>query len=184
MIIGLTGSMGVGKGEVVNILEKFGFKHITLSSMVREEARKRGVEEEREKLMEVGNSMRAEHGAGVLAKMSLEKIKNSDNSKWVIDGIRNPSEIDELRKGENIYIIGLEASKEVLINRILKRNRSSDAKTEKEIVFKIERELGKGEKEDGQQVSKCMSKVDKIIKNEGTLENLNNEFMKYYKEIS
>jgi dephospho-CoA kinase len=176
MIIGLTGSMGSGKGEIVKILEEHGFSYITLSSMVREEAKKRGIEEEREKLMEIGNSMRKEHGAGVLAKMALEKIKNSNKEKWVIDGIRNPSEIDELKKQDNVYIIGLFADREILINRIINRNRTSDSKAREEIIFKIERELGKDEKQDGQQVAKCMERIDKLIINEGTLDELKKEF--------
>ncbi len=184
MIIGLTGSMGCGKGEVVKILEEKGFKYITLSMMVREEARKRNIPEEREKLMEVGNSMRKIDGAGVLAKKSLEKIKNSDHDKWIIDGIRNPAEIDELKKEKNVYIVGVSTNKELLVNRILSRARESDAKNKEEILRKIEREWGKDEPEDGQQVGKCMKKVDIIIENEGTLEELQEKFFSFYNSIS
>ncbi len=137
MIIGLTGSMGAGKGEVVKILERLGFKYITLSQMVREEARRRGIPEEREKLMEVGNSMRAKEGHGVLAKKALKKIQVHSHDKWVIDGIRNPAEIDELKKGENVHIWGLTADRDMLVSRILKRARPSDPKTEEEIMNRI-----------------------------------------------
>lgn len=180
MIIGLTGSMGSGKGEVVKILQEKGFDYITLSSMVREEARKRGVPEEREHLMEVGNSMRAADGAGVLAKRALEKIADSDCKKWVVDGIRNPAEIETLREAHDVYVVGIHTDKDVLVERILSRRRESDPTVKDEIIGKIERELGKGEPEDGQQVAKCMEKVDIIIENEGSLEDLSQKFSDYY----
>lgn len=183
MIIGLTGSMGCGKGEVVNILEKRGFSYITLSMMVREEARKRGVPEEREQLMEVGNSMRAEGGAGVLAERALQKIAESGHDKWVVDGIRNPAEIDALKKGKDVHVVGVHASKDILVERILSRGRESDAKVRDDIIRKLERELGKGEPEDGQQVAKCMEKVDQIIENEGTLQELDAKFETFYRSV-
>jgi dephospho-CoA kinase len=184
MIIGLTGSMGCGKGEVVKILEKEGFKYITLSMMVREEARKRGIAEEREKLMEVGNSMRKEGGAGILAKRALETILASESDKWVVDGIRNPAEIDELHQGQDVYIVGVKTDLELLIERIISRNRESDAKTREDITHKVKREWGEGEPEGGQQVGKCMEKVDFVIDNNGTLEDLNQKFTDYYKTIA
>lgn len=183
MIIGLTGSMGSGKGEIVNILNEKGFEYITLSSMVREEARKRGISEEREKLMEVGNSMRHEDGAGVLAKRALLKIAESDCNNWVIDGIRNPAEITELRNAENVYIVGVYTDKNVLVDRILSRQRDSDPVECEDVLAKIERELGQGEPEDGQQVAKCMEMVDRLIENDGTLEDLKGKFLDYYNMI-
>jgi len=183
MIIGLTGRMGSGKGEIVRILEVLNFSHITLSSMIREEAKKRGVSDERESLMEVGNSMRSTFGAGVLALKSLEKIMVSDTENWVIDGIRNPAEIIELRKGNNVFIIGVDPDLEIIIERILSRGRSGDAVYRDQIIAKMDREWGKGEPVDGQQVGKCMEMVDKTICNNGTLEDLKEKFMTYYEEI-
>ncbi|MBT4916856.1 AAA family ATPase [Candidatus Peregrinibacteria bacterium] len=183
MIIGLTGPMGCGKGEVVKILEKMGFEYITLSMMVREEARERGIEEEREKLMEVGNSMRAQEGAGVLGKRALKKIQDSGHDKWVVDGIRNPAEIGSLKEGEDVHVVGVNANRELLIERILSRGRESDATEREAIVHKLDREWGVGEPEDGQQVEKCMQKVDLVIDNEGTLEELQQKFTDFYNKL-
>lgn len=183
MIIGLTGSMGCGKGEIVNILERFGFKYITLSTIVREETRARGLPEEREQLMEVGNDMRKLEGAGVLAKRVIKKIEESGYDKWVVDGIRNPAEIEEIKKVEDSYVVGVNANRELLIERILSRNRESDAKVRSEVLRKIEREWGNDEPEDGQQVGRCMEMTDILIDNEGTLEELAAKFEDFYNSI-
>jgi dephospho-CoA kinase len=175
--------MGSGKGEVVKILERIGFWHITLSQMVREEAQKHEVPEERERLMEVGNEMRRTEGADVLGKRALTKIQASNHNKWVVDGIRNPTEIDALRKGDDVHIVGLHAAKTILIERILKRKRDSDPNTSEAILHRIEREWGKGEGLDGQRMEDCMAKADLVINNEGTLEELDNQFFEYYNTI-
>jgi dephospho-CoA kinase len=172
MIVGLTGLMASGKGEAVNILVKNGFSHITLSDMLRDEAKKQGLEESRENLQELGNKMRSEQGAGVLAIKALETIGSDSDKNWVIDGIRNPAEIDELKKASDVKIIGIHADKEVLVNRILSRKREGVAKSREEVEALIDKGLGVGQPEDGQQVGKCMQIVDHFIVNEGTLEDL------------
>jgi dephospho-CoA kinase len=183
IIIGLTGPMGAGKGEVTRVLQAKGFEYISLSSMVREEARRRGVEEEREQLMEVGNSMREEHGTGVLAKKGLEKIQNSDCNLWVVDGIRNPAEIVELKASGLAAIVGVNAPRELIVSRILKRARPGDATDEASIIAKLDREWGVGEPDDGQQMERCMEKVDILIQNDGTLAELDQKIISYYHSV-
>lgn len=183
IIIGLTGSMGSGKGEVTRVLQAKGFEYISLSSMVREEARRRGVPEERERLMEVGNSMRAEGGTGVLAKKALEKIMSSSSDLWVVDGIRNPAEIDVLKASGLAHIVGVEANRDLLVSRILSRARPGDAIAEAAIIAKLDREWGVGEPDDGQQVGRCMEKTDVTIVNEGTLAELDQKIISYYRTL-
>ena len=172
MIIGLTGLMGSGKTEVVRILEQRGFSSLTLSKMVRAEAEKQGLEQTRANLQDLGNLMRKREGAGVLAKKAIDFIKSSTQENWVIDGIRNPAEIEELRQLPNISIIGLHVDRPTLISRILKRGRESDSKTESEIIKVIERERGVGQPADGQQVDQCVKMADSLVINDGTLEDL------------
>ncbi|MBI5422151.1 AAA family ATPase [Candidatus Peregrinibacteria bacterium] len=182
-IIGLTGSIGAGKGEVVKILEQLGFQYMTLSQMVREEARRRGIPEEREKLQDLGNTLRAENGLGVFGKKAIEKLKTAEGSLWMVDGIRHPAEIDELRKEKGVHILGVTADRELLIERVLKRGRPSDPKTREEVVKRIDRDWGVGEKADGQQVGACVAKADTLIENNGTPEELNQKVLAYYNGI-
>lgn len=182
MVIGLTGLMGSGKGEAVNILKRLGFRHVILSSLIKEEAARRGAEETRDELVKIGNELRRDGGAGILAKLALEKVL-AGGGDWVVDGIRNPAEIRELRKEPTVKIIGLSAKREILVERILSRSRTGDAITCKDILKKLQREKGKGEPKEGQQVGKCLKMADKIIKNEGNLKKLEEMLMEYYNSV-
>lgn len=175
LYIGLTGPMGSGKGEIIKILGPKGFKYISLSDMVRKEAAARGLGEEREKLQNVGNDLRQNEGAGVLGKRVREEIEKSGENLWVIDGIRNPAEIMGLKKLPEFRLMGVTAEREVLIQRILSRPGRGDSKTPEEISMLLKREEGEGEPEDGQQVGKCLGRVDFLILNEGTLVDLQNK---------
>ncbi len=171
--IGLTGIMASGKGEVVKIMEEHGYKYISLSDMVREEAAKCEQPVTRAQMQNIGNRLRSEGGAGVLGKKIREKVSDSTEiDKWVIDGVRNPAEIIELRKLEGFVLAGIEAPVEMLISRIKSRGRATDSATDKELLLRIERERGIGEPPDGQQVGKCLAEADITIHNTGTLEEL------------
>ncbi len=184
MIIGLTGPMASGKTTVLDALKKWGFKHITLSDMIREEAQKLGIKEERENLMNIGQSLRSKHGPGVLAFRSLEKIKSAGGDKWVVDGIRNPAEIEELRKESDVIIIANTAPEDMIINRICSRKRSDDTCDETSIRRKLRREMGEGEPPEGQQVGKCIEMADYVFENTMPMEEVEAEFKKLYNQIT
>ncbi|MDR1926813.1 MAG: AAA family ATPase [Endomicrobium sp.] len=69
MIIGLTGSCCSGKDTIANyICEKHGYKHFSLSDVIREIMRKERIEPTRENLMVFGSKLREENGNEVLVK--------------------------------------------------------------------------------------------------------------------
>ena len=89
--------MASGKGEVVKILEEFGYKYISLSDIVRKEVALAGKPVSRSEMQDIGNRLRSEGGPGILGKRIYEKLSESPGNKWIIDGIRNPHEVFELR---------------------------------------------------------------------------------------
>ncbi len=170
--IGLTGRMGCGKGEAAEFLKEKGYRYISLSDIVREEVARRGKEINRAEMMDVGNSLRESGGAGVLGRLVREKITASVREKWVIDGIRNPSEVEELRKIDSFFLLGVDAHIEVLLNRMKSRGRGTDLADEAELKKRLDREWGIGEPEGGQQVGKCMGMADVTITNNKDLTDL------------
>lgn len=163
MIIGLTGKIGSGKGEVVNYLKTKGYEHYVYSDVIREIAKQRGIEPTRANLQRLGFEIKRKKGYGVLSSILLKKAKTQNA---VFDGIRNRYEINELRK-KNTLIIGVTASPKVRFERIRKRNRKGDPKTYHE--FKRLDNIENRGKTIGQEINHCLTMADNIIDNNSTL---------------
>jgi dephospho-CoA kinase len=180
MLIGLTGRIASGKGEVKNYFEKQGFGCYTLSRIVREEAKERGIEITRKHLQDLGNLIREKEDAGAWMRRLIGKINLEDNS--IIDGIRNPGEVEELRKLSNSYLISVDAPQELRYKRVLSRAKPSDPKTWNGFLEMDKRDFAEDDPL-GQQVGKCMKMADYTIINDSDLEVLNKNIEKIYDKL-
>ena len=164
--------MASGKGEVVRILKKHGLQYISLSDIVHREAAKIKPAINRSQMQDLGNRLRLEGGAGILGKMVRELIEAAEPSSWVIDGIRNPAEVTELKKMDRFFLVGIESGVETILERMKKRGRATDSVGVAELRAALDREWGLGEPEGGQQVGPTMAMADFIIANSGSLPEL------------
>lgn len=181
MIIGLTGKSASGKGEVANYLKTRGFSYCSLSDELRKEADKRGLEPSRENLIPLGNDLRKEFGADILAKKVIEKIKKGNEANVVIDSIRNPSELKEIKKLPNSKIIAIDAPIEIRFKRAMKRGRTENAKTLEEFRVMEEKEESKEKK--SQQLNTCFEMADIAVVNDSSLEELHKKIDNIFKNV-
>lgn len=173
MIVGLTGPAGAGKSEAVKyLLEQRGFKQITLSDFVKKETKKRGLPMERSHFQEVGNDLRKQHGPGVMGKLARETIEQETETDWVVDGIRNPKEIEELKKLDDYITIAIVASMPILLDRLDTRGDAKDTGTREELEKKIMRELSGSDPIDGLRIDLCIESSDFVFENESTIQKL------------
>ena len=166
MIIGLTGRNGSGKGEALRFLQHKSFYPYSLSDVVREEARMRGLEITRERLIEVGTGLRSQGGTSVLAERILGKLEEDKN--YVIDSFRHPDEVKAFRVRSDFRLILVEASPEVRFKRVLDRGREKDAITVEEFLEIEEREVAAADWH-GQQLEAVEKIADFTISNNGSL---------------
>ncbi|MEK6940862.1 MAG: AAA family ATPase [Nanoarchaeota archaeon] len=191
--IGLTGYLGSGKTTVVDCFMEAGvtFYSLSLSDAVRAEASKRGIEPTRNNLQDLGNNLRVDFGHGGLAELVLKMLpENVSSGVVIIDGIRNPAEVEVLKKSGYFYLIAVIADFQVRYDRVVKRALSSDKS-----ILSIEefrnadnRDMGIGEPSGGQQVEKCVQIADTIITNNNTSATLKdsvfyNAVLAVYKDI-
>lgn len=170
--VGLTGRMASGKGEAVRILRERGFRYASLSDIVRREASRLPGAASRSRMQDVGNRLRAEGGAGVLGRLVRDQVEASPWPRWVIDGIRNPAEVEELRRLDAFFLIAVDSPLELIVRRMRARGRAGDAAGEAELRAALEREWGLGEPAGGQQVGPTVALADFTVANDGTLAEL------------
>ncbi len=163
-LIGLTGTNGSGKGEAAAYFQNKGFAYFSLSDLIRNELQKEEKEVTRDNLIQKGNQLREKYGPDILAKWALEKVKD----RAVIDSIRNPFEVEFLRKYGNFILLAIDAPVELRYERAKRRGREESASTVEEFIQKEKEEMTGSEK--GQQLLSCMAMADHLIINDGTLE--------------
>ncbi len=163
MIIGLTGENCAGKGTVAEYLRKKGFYYLSLSDVIREELAAEGAEITRESLIKRGNELRKKFGNGILSKKTMLKVEGDKN--YAIDSIRNPGEVEELRKRKDFVLINVFAPHEVRFERMRTRDREGDPKTY-DAFLHIEEMEAKSADGSRQQLEKTIALADKKIVND------------------
>ena len=163
MIIGLTGKNGSGKGTAAEYLVKKKFRYYSLSDELREVLKKKDLAATRENLIEAGKLVRQKEGLGFLANLVLKKCAGEKNV--VIDSIRNPGEVRELRKKKGFVLIAIDAPVRERFERAKKRTADRDPKTFSEFLRDERKELsGKGPE---QQLLPVIEEADYKIFNDG-----------------
>lgn len=166
MVLGLTGPNAAGKGTVASHLTSKGFVYHSLSDILREELEGRGMDPTRENLIAVGNELRAAHGAGVLAERILPRLKGRD----VVDSIRNPAEVEVLRRLPEFMLLAVEAPVEIRFRRAMERARPGDGMTLEE--FRAKEALENTSDPLRQQLAATFKLADRTLTNESGFEAL------------
>jgi dephospho-CoA kinase len=165
IFIGLTGTNAAGKGEAAAYLVRKGFRYHSLSDVVRSEATRLGRDHGRDNLIEIGNRLRSEGGSGALARRVIADLGDRD----IIDSIRHPAEIEELRKLDRFFLLGVDAPIELRFERSRRRARIGDAPTLEAFRRTEEREM-EGPDSESQQIRECLRLADARVWNEDTLD--------------
>lgn len=182
MIIGVVGAVCSGKGFLADELHKKGYIKLTFSDVLREEVKRRGIELIRANLHDLGNELRKKHGADYLATRLLKKVESGKD--YVMDGIRNPAEINALREFKDSVIIGIEAPVEKRLQWMIMRNREKDPHSIEEVKKVDAKNNGAGEPEYGLQIDRCMEMIDFKIMNDKDREYLKKNIDKLLNKIN
>lgn len=182
MIIGITGTLGAGKGTVVEILQKKGFIHFSVRGFLKTEIEKRGLPFDRDSMTLVANELRKNNSPSFIAEQLYELAKKSGKNA-VIESLRTPGEIQALRKKGNFYLIAVDADTKTRYARIVKRGSESDNISYERFLEDEKREMSSNDP-NKQNISACVAMADFKIENNGTVEDLNKQVDEIYREIT
>lgn len=145
-IIGVAGTNGSGKDTVGHILaQKYDWLFVSVSDLLRDECRKRGLAVERENLRNISAEWRREGGLGVLVDKAVE-VFESGNGQYgglAIASLRNPGECERITElgGVNVWV---DADPRVRYERIQTAERGrggEDEKTYEQFLAEQEAEM-------------------------------------------
>ena len=165
--LGLTGPNSSGKGEIAGYLaSRHGYRCHSLSDVLRDEARQRGVEPVRAILIPLGNELRAARGPGALADMILPRL----TPPALVDSIRNPEEVTVLRRLEGFVLLAVEAPLDLRFRRSVGRQRPGDPASLEEFREREAQENGTDPM--AQQLCATAALADHVLRNDGSLDDL------------
>jgi dephospho-CoA kinase len=185
MIIGVTGPLCAGTDTFGDILRKEkGFEWMSYSDVLREEARKMGIEITRKNLQDLGDAIRKEFGDGILSEKLIEKMKSDKD--YVVGNIRNPGEVEALRRwfGKKFVFVRVDAPLEIRFERLLKRRREQDPENFEDFKKVEERDMGNYEKHYGQHHASVFTMADFSVNNDGSYEEFREKVLKLFEKIS
>lgn len=182
VIIGITGTLGAGKGTVVEYLvREKNFKHYSVRGYLAELIKSRGEIVNRDSLTHTANKLRKQYNPSYIIDQ-LYAVASESGENCIIESIRTPGEISSLRKYDNFYLLAVDADIKIRFQRIKQRNSETD-----NIDFDTFRnnELREMHSEDpnNQNLSECIRQADFVIDNNGTIDELNSNTEKILAKI-
>ncbi len=165
MVIGITGTIGAGKGTIVDYLvSQKGFLHFSVRDFLCEEIERRGLPINRDTMVVVANDLRATHSPSYIADQLLERaLKSGKNG--VIESIRAVGEIESLRKNKNFILFAVDADIHKRYERIVLRKSATDNIDFDTFVENEKREMNTTDPTK-QNLSECIKKADYVFNND------------------
>jgi len=182
IIIGLTGTLGAGKGTVVDFLiQKLGYHHYSVREFLTNEIKRKGLEVNRDNMVSVANELRARYSPSYIVEQLYTKAKDSGQN-CVIESIRTPGEVEMLAKQPNFHLFAVDADSKTRYNRISIRNSETDSITYEEFFQNEQREMNSDDP-NKQNISKCIEMSEHTFFNNDSIEELYHQINKYLTKI-
>ncbi len=168
LIIGITGTLGAGKGTIVEYLkEKKNFRHYSVREYLIKEIEEQGLPVNRDSMTSVANRLRSDHHpAYIVEELYKQAIRTGEDA--VIESIRTPGEVDFLRKQGNFYLFAVDADPKIRYRRIRQRASETDHINFDTFIANETREMTTSDP-NKQNLGKCIRMADFRFDNNGEM---------------
>lgn len=182
IIIGITGTIGAGKGTVVEYLVRNKkFKHFSARDLIGEEVAKMGLKKNRDNMVVVANDLRLKHGSSYVAdELYRRAMVTEDNC--VIESLRTVGEIDLLKNKGNFVLLAVDADPKIRYERVIKRMTETDNVTFDKFLEDENKEMSSKDP-NKQNLRKCIQMADFMIVNNKDINFLYQQVEEIYEQI-
>lgn len=171
IIIGITGTLGAGKGTIVDYLvQEKEFVHFSVRGFLIEEITLQGLEVNRDSMVLVANALRAKHSPSYIIDQLYERALLTGKN-CIIESIRTPGEVQSLREKGNFVLFAVDADPMMRYQRIVLRNSETDNISFDTFIQNEKREM-KSDDPNKQNLKRCIQEADYVLTNNNSIPEL------------
>ena len=165
LILGITGTIGAGKGTVVDYLTvHFGFNHYSVRKYLTQILQTQGIEPNRDHFTSLANALRTKNNSPSFIVEELYRTAARDGGHAIIESIRTIGEIEKLKSFGEFVLLAVDAEQSLRYQRAFARNSETDSIGYEKFKSDEEREMNSSNPHN-QNLAGCIVRADYTILN-------------------
>jgi dephospho-CoA kinase len=184
-IIGITGTIGSGKGTIVEyLISKHNYKHYSVRDYLTKLLVEKGLEPDRANMASLANELRKKHSPSFIVE-ELYRLATTEHpgNNCIIESIRAIGEVKKLREKPGFVLFAVDAESRLRYQRIKQRKSSTDRVSFKMFLEDEAKEMA-GRNPNEQNLHACIELADFNFVNNGSFEDLYAQVEKVLNELN
>lgn len=171
IILGVVGQIASGKGAVSEYLHtKYNANVYGFSKPLRDVLQRLYLPIVRENMANLSTILRQIFGNNLMSRVLAEDIKQDTNKLIVVEGVRRPEDLEQIKLLPNFKLIRVIADERLRYERLIQRGQNKDDQTKTFAEFQEDEKA-----EADQDIPRIMAQAELEVNNNGDLESLHQQ---------